>query len=200
MEWIYSKRETKGNADLFRLASLLHFLRLSFVGMYGQQSCLYSLLSLHGSLCSRLPSSFLRLGFVEMNSQQSCLFPPPSLHGSLCSRLPSVLRNQSRTEELTRPVLGLGLRFLPCGRFPIPLSCGIVTPASKKTRAQGLCPRPCQTKQLSVSQMPCNQCFPSILRKPLNEFFCHITYLNYQCINCFPPLGPNFVNDKARCL
>ncbi len=42
---------------------------------------------------------------------------------------------QSRTEELTRPVLGLGLRLPPFGRFPIPLSCGIVTPALKKTRA-----------------------------------------------------------------
>ncbi len=47
----------------------------------------------------------------------------------------SLFLKQSRTEELTRPVLGLGLRLSPFGRFPSPLSCGIATPVSKKARA-----------------------------------------------------------------
>ena len=68
--------------------------------MLRRHSRLRPILSLHGSLRSRLPTSF-RSGVVEMNSQRSCLFPSPWLHGSLRSRLPSALGKACDYHRLT---------------------------------------------------------------------------------------------------
>ena len=73
---------------------------------------------------------------VERQGGAKAAMPPKHIprrqSGRRSGCVASLFLKQPWTEELTLPVLGLGLRLPPCGRFPILLSCRMVTPASKK--------------------------------------------------------------------